>query len=131
MEASAPEPITADSKINDVLARHPGTAPVFTQGRRLYVDQPGELYARFPGLTVGDFARQNGMDPRPLLAQLNALAESGASARTPATGAHAADEAPAGQFSLTLGYTASHRPREDAAPDSVSVVAVQSSRGPE
>ncbi|MEX2221373.1 MAG: hypothetical protein WEG40_06195 [Candidatus Rokuibacteriota bacterium] len=131
MEASAPEPITADSKINDVLARHPGTAPVFTQGRRLYVDQPGELYARFPGLTVGDFARQNGMDPRPLLAQLNALAESGASARTPAVGAPAADEAPAGQFSLTLGYTASHRPREDAAPDSVSVVAVQSSRGPE
>ena len=56
-------PITADSKINDVLAKHPDTAPVFTQGRRLYVDQRHELYARFPGLSVGDFARQNGMDP--------------------------------------------------------------------
>ena len=33
--------------------------------------------------------------------------------------------------SLTLGYTASHRPRDDAAPDSISVVAVQSAHGPE
>jgi hypothetical protein len=118
--------ITADSKINDVLAKFPGTAPVFTQGRRLYVDQRNDLYARFPGLSVGDFARQNGMDPGPLLAQLNALAESGAGAR-----GSGADESRAGQFSLTLGYTCSHRPRDDAAPDSVSVVAVQSAHGPE
>lgn len=131
MDATRPAPITADSKINDVLARHPGTAPVFTQGRRLYVDQPRELYARFPGLSVGEFARQNAMDPGPLLAQLNALAESGNAARPPATHPPAVDEGRPGQFSLTLGYTASHRPREDAAPDSVSVVAVQSSRGPE
>lgn len=135
MDGTAPAKITADSKINDVLARHPGTAPVFTQGRRLYVDQPRELYARFPGLSVGDFARQNGMDPGPLLAQLNALAESEDAAGFPATRAPAASEHPdesrAGQFSLALGYTASHRPREDAAPDRVSVVAVQSSRGPE
>jgi hypothetical protein len=122
-------PITADSMINEVLAKHPDTGPVFTQGRRLYVDQRHELYARFPGLSVGDFARQNGMDPGPLLAQLNALAESEAAAR--ASGAHGADEARTGQFSLTLGYTCSHRPRDDAAPDSVSVVAVQSARGPE
>lgn len=127
MDPIAPPRITADSKINDVLARHPGTAPVFTQGRRLYVDQPRELYARFPGLSVSDFARQNGMDPGPLLAQLNALAESENAAGPPVgTG-----ESRPGQFSLALGYTASHRPREDAAPDSVSVVAVQSARGPE
>ncbi len=69
-----------------MLAKHPDTAPVFTQGRRLYVDQRNDLYARFPGLSVGDFARQNGMDPAPLLAQLNALAESEAAAR--ASGAH-------------------------------------------
>jgi hypothetical protein len=131
MEPAAPVRITAASKINDVLARHPGTAPVFTQGRRLYVDQPGELYARFPGLTVGDFARRNDMGLAPLLVQLNALAESEDAARQPATRAHAADEARPGQFSLTLGYTASHRPREDSTPDRVSVVAVQSSRGPE
>jgi hypothetical protein len=127
----SPARITAESKINDVLARHPGTAPVFTQGRRLYVDQRRELYARFPGLTVGDFARQNGIDLGPLLTQLNALAESDDAARQPATRARASEEARPGQFSLTLGYTASHRPREDSAPDSVSVVAVQSSRGPE
>ena len=131
MEPAAPARITAASKINDVLVRQPGTAPVFTQGRRLYVDQPGELYARFPGLTVGDFARRNDMDLAPLLAQLNALAESEDAARPPATGAQPVDEARPGQFSLTLGYTASHRPREDSTPDSVSVVAVQSSRGPE
>ena len=125
MATAEPAPITAESKINDVLARHPETAPVFTQGRRLYVDQKHDLYARFPGLTVGDFARQNGLELEPVLSQLNALAESGDAAR-PAT-----EDRRAGQFSLTLGYTASYRPREDAQPDNVSVVAVQSARGPE
>jgi hypothetical protein len=129
MATAEPAPITAESKINDVLARYPGTAPVFTQGRRLYVDQPRELYARFPGLSVGDFARQNSMDLGPLLSQLNALAESAPGAGPAA--APDAHEARTGQFSLTLGYTCSHRPREDAAPDSVPVVAVQSARGPE
>jgi hypothetical protein len=124
-----PARITAESKINDVLARHPDTAPVFTQGRRLYVDQKHDLYARFPGLTVGDFARQNGLEIGPILTQLNALAESADAARRPAT--RAADDQRPGQFSLTLGYTASYRPREDARPDNVSVVAVQSARGPE
>lgn len=131
MDGAAPGPITAESKVNDVLARHPATAPVFTQGRRLYVDQPRDLYARFPGLTVGDFARQNGLDLAAVLLQINALAESEDAARRPATRAQASDEARPGQFSLTLGYTASHRAREDSAPDRVSVVAVQSSRGPE
>ena len=131
METAVPARISAESSINDVLARHPSTAPVFTQGRRLYVDQPRELYARFPGLTVGDFARRNGLDLAAVLAQLNALAESEDAARRPATRARAADEARPGQFSLTLGYTASHRAREDSTPDSISVVAVQSSRGPE
>ncbi len=131
MSADAPARVTADSKVNDVLARHPATAPVFTQGRRLYVDQPRELYARFPGLTVGDFARQNELDLAAVLVQVNALAESEDAAREPATRAHDAGLARPGQFSLTLGYTASYRPREDSAPDRVSVVAVQSSRGPE
>ena len=131
MDVAAPSRINAETKVNDVLARHPATAPVFTQGRRLYVDQLHDLYARFPGLTVGEFARQNGLDVAGVLLQVNAVAESEDAARQPATRAHASDEARAGQFSLTLGYTASHRPREDSAPDSVSVVAVQSSRGPE
>ncbi|HEY7203950.1 MAG TPA: hypothetical protein VIA61_06615 [Methylomirabilota bacterium] len=129
MATAEPGRITAETKINDVLARYPGTAPVFTQGHRLYVDQKHDLYARFPGLTVGDFARQNRLELEPILSQLNALAESGDAADRPAP--HAADDRRVGQFSLTLGYTASYRPREDAQPDSVSVVAVQSARGPE
>ena len=130
MEVPGPTRITAESKINDVLAGHPDTAPVFTQGRRLYVDQKHDLYARFPGLTVGDFARQNALEIGAVLTQLNALAESEDAAR-PAARVDGAAESRPGQFSLTLGYTASYRPREDAQPDSVSVVAVQSARGPE
>ena len=131
MDVATPARITAETKLNDVLARYPATAPVFTQGRRLYVDQLHDLYARFPGLTVGDFARPErpgpgrgaapGQRPRRVRGRR-------AAARDAREGP---DEARAGQFSLTLGYTASYRPREDSAPDSVSVVAVQSSRGPE
>ena len=132
MDAAVPDvpaAITAETKINDVLARYPATAPVFTQGRRLYVDQPHDLYARFPGLTVGDFARRNDLDPGAVLLQLNALAESQAEAQRPDS--RATEDGRVGQFSLTLGYTASYRPREDAVPDQVSVVSVQSARGPE
>jgi hypothetical protein len=56
---------------------------------------------------------------------------SAAIAAARASGAHGADESRGGQFSLTLGYTGSYRPRDDATPDSVSVVAVQSAHGPE
>src|SRR4030095_14105333 len=98
--------ITAESKINDVLARHPDTAPVFTQGRRLYVDQKNDLYARFPGLTVRDFARQSGLEIVPVVRKRSALADSERPARRPAT--HAAEDRGSGQFSLTLGYTASY-----------------------
>jgi hypothetical protein len=131
VDGATPARITAESQLNDVLARYPATAPVFTQGRRLYVDQLNDLYARFPGLTVGDFAGRNDLDLGAVLLQVNSLAESEDAARQPVTRAQASDEARPGQFSLTLGYTASYRPREDSVPDSVSVVAVQSSRGPE
>jgi hypothetical protein len=131
MDTADSTPITAESKVNDVLARYPDTAPVFTQGRRLYVDQLHDLYARFPGLTVRDFARQNDLNLAAVLKQVSALAESEDAARRLATRAQHPDESHPGQFSLTLGYTASYRPREDSSPDSVSVVAVQSSRGPE
>ena len=126
---AVPAEITAESKVNDVLARHPATAPVFTQGQRHYVDQPRNLYATFPGLTVGDFARQNALDLGAVLLQLNALAESQDAAGREES--RATEDPRVGQFSLTLGYTASYRPREDAAPDRVSVVSVQSARGPE
>ncbi len=82
MDVAAPSRITAETKVNDVLARYPATAPVFTQGRRLYVDQLHDLYARFPGLTVGDFASQNGLD---LAAVLRTRRDSPRRARTPPT----------------------------------------------
>jgi hypothetical protein len=121
-----------DSRINDVVARWPGTAPVFIQLGRLYVDRPGELYPAFPGLTVGDFARYNRVDLEPLLVELNAEAESEAAPwRWPRNGGAAHGAPDLGAFSLALGYTAGYRPQEDAVPERVPVVLVQSTRGPE
>jgi hypothetical protein len=57
-----PRWITVDSRVNDTLPRYPSTARVFLQFGRLYVDRPGELYPSFPGLTVGEFARNNRVD---------------------------------------------------------------------
>ena len=76
-----PRWITVDSRVNDTLARYPSTARVFLQFGRLYVDRPGELYPSFPGLTVGEFARNNRVDLEPLLVELNASAESEEAAR--------------------------------------------------
>ena len=125
-----PRWITVDSRVNDTLARYPSTAPVFLQFGRLYVDRPGELYPSFPGLTVGEFARNNRVDLEPLLVELNAAAESEEAARLWFRSL-GAEPAPLGEFSLTLGYTGSYRPVEDAVPDNVPVVLVQAARGPE
>lgn len=125
-----PRWITVDSRVNDTLARYPSTAPVFLQVGRLYVDRPGELYPSFPGLTVDEFARNNRVDLEPLLVELNAAAESEEAERR-LFRSLAAEPAPLGEFSLTLGYTGSYRPVEDAVPDNVPVVLVQATRGPE
>jgi hypothetical protein len=125
-----PRWITVDSRVNDTLARYPGTGPVFIQFGRLYVDRPGELYPSYPDLTVGELARNNRVDLEPLLVELNAAAESDEAARA---WVRSLDGEPAllGEFSLTLGYTASYRPVEDAVPRYVPVVLVQAARGPE
>ena len=102
--------VTADHRVNDVLARYPSTAPVFVQGR-LYVDQPGQLYAQFPGLTVGEFARRNSIELASLLSKVNALAES--------------EEIAPRETWERYGL------REDGAPDHVSVVNALSERGPD
>ena len=125
-----PRWITTDSRVNDTLARYPSTAPVFIQFGRLYVDRPRELYLSFPGLTVGEFARNNRVDLEPLLVELNATAESEEAARR-LFRSLGPEPAPLGEFSLTLGYTGSYRPVEDAVPDNVPVVLVQAARGPE
>ena len=62
-----PRWVTVESRVNDTLARYPSTAPVFVQFGRLYVDRPQEIYPAFPGLTVGEYARHNGvaLEPSP------------------------------------------------------------------
>jgi hypothetical protein len=125
-----PRWVTTDSRVNETLARYPSTAPVFLQFGRLYVDRAGELGLSFPGLTVGEFARKNRVDLEPLLVELNAAAESEEAARLWFR-SRGGEPAPSGEFSLTLGYTGSYRPVEDAVPDNVPAVPVQAARGPE
>jgi hypothetical protein len=125
-----PRWVTVESRVNDTLARYPSTAPVFIQFGRLYVDRPRDIYPGFPGLTVGEYARHSGVALEPLLVELNAAAESEEAARlwfrSPVR-----ERVSRGDFSLTLGYTASHRAAEDVTPDRLPVVQVQAARGPE
>ena len=97
--------ITVDCSVNGVVARCPTTAPVFIQFGRLYVDRPREV-------------------------ELNTAAESEEAARLWSPSRHDEPD-PAGDFSLALGYTGSHRPAEDSSPGRVPVVLVQATRGPE
>lgn len=123
--------VTDASRIDDVLAQYPSTAPVFINSGRLYVDRPGSLYATFAGLSVGEYATRNGLDRVALLDELNALAESDEAARRRGQPTPTADAGALGDFSVALGYTGAYRAREDAVPEQVSVVAVQAARGPE
>jgi hypothetical protein len=124
--------IAADSNVKKVLSSYPSTGPVFSQHGRLFVAQPGELYPRYPELTVGEWARLNGLDPAPLLKQLNAAAEAEERARQLALPPPTDDDRPSRRrHSLTIGYTGSFRPREDAGPGYVPVVTVQEARGPD
>jgi hypothetical protein len=119
--------ITVESRVKDIVERYPSTGLVFIQAGPLYVNQPRELYARFPDLSVGELAERNGSDLAALLKQLEAVAEAEEAMR----GAPAAKTVGRRDYSLTLGYTGSYRPREDAAPQKISVVAAQSAHGPE
>ncbi len=121
--------IAAESRVKDVVERYPSTGAVFIQRGPLYVDQPRELYVRFPDLSVAEFAERNRINLAALLKEIEALAESEEAARISAGRAREVDGR--GNFSLTIGYTGSYRPREDSTPEKISVVAVQSSRGPE
>jgi hypothetical protein len=120
--------IDAESRVKDVVERYPSTGAVFIQRGPLYVDQPHELYVRFPDLSVAEFAERNRINLAALLKELESLAESDEAARAFAGRGRRAGR---GDFSLTIGYTGSYRPQEDSTPEKISVVAVQSSRGPE
>ncbi len=122
--------ITAEWRINDVLSRYPGTAPIFSQGRRMFVEAPRELYPRFPGLTLAEYAQQNGLDLEGVLRHLNAEAESEEAARRLSAARPGEEQSRLSRQSPTLGYTSSFRPGEDEGPGHVPVT-VHSAGGPE
>jgi hypothetical protein len=122
-------PITADSKLNDVLARYPGAGPIFFQAGRVFIAKASDLAAQYPGLTIGEYARLNGLDAAALVRRVQAEAES-AEAQRP--GAAPDEDAPSRRRTVpTLGYTGSHRAGEDSGEGTRSVVSVQSAHGPE
>jgi hypothetical protein len=131
-EAPDPGPITAEWKLGEVLARYPSAGPILSQSGRLYVARPGELYAQYPALTIGEWARVNGVALDGLLGRLNAEAETVQAARRAAPRRPPDEESPSlRRPSLTVGYTGSFRPREDEREGWVPVVAVQEARGPD
>src|SRR5437016_13338224 len=68
-------PITVESRVDETITRYPSTGPIFLQGGPLYVLRPGQLYATYPGLTLGQYAALNGLALERLLESLNAAAE--------------------------------------------------------
>src|SRR5438067_3005883 len=63
------------SGVDETITRYPSTGPIFLQGGPLYVLRPGQLYATYPGLTLGQYAALNGLAFARLLESLNAAAE--------------------------------------------------------
>ena len=122
-------PVTADTKLNDVLMRYPSAGPILFQAGRAFVTKPRDLYAQFPGLTVEEYARLNGLDADALVRRLRAEAEAAEGERR--LGVPDGDEVTGRRVALTLGYTSSYRDREDKGLGARSVVSVQSAHGPE
>ncbi len=123
-------PITAESKLGAILARYPSVGPIIFQSGRAFVARPGDLYAQYPGLTVAEYARLNGLEVDGLTRRLQAEAEAAAVAHR--AGRPADEEAAsARRVSPLLGYTSAYRDREDSGGGARSVVSVQSAHGPE
>lgn len=122
-------PITAESKLNDVLARYPTAGPIFFQAGRTFTAKPRDLYAQYPGLTLAEYARLNGLDEAALVGRVRAEAESAEVTRR--LGPPDDDAASLRRLAPTLGYTSSYRDREDRGDGGRSVVSVQAAHGPE
>jgi len=127
-------PITVGWRVDEILARYSSTGPIFLQGGRLYVASPGSLYASYPGQTLGEYAARGGLAVGPLLALLNAAADSETLAgRTVGRPPRHGDES-RGRGSAppvgSIGYTGSYRePSLDVV--DVSVVSTLEGRGPQ
>jgi hypothetical protein len=120
--------ITADSKLNEILATYPSVGPILVQAGRGWVDKRGDLYAQFPDLTVGQYAENNGLEATAVVKSIQAAAEAEEMAKK--GGMDDKDESIWRRPPLTIGYTSSYDEREGTSEGSVSVVHVQSSRGP-
>ena len=121
--------IGPDSKLNATLARYPSLGPILVQAGRGYVNRQGDLYAQFPDLTVAQYAEMNGIELRGLVKRLQAAAEADEMARKVAPDPKG-DDSVWSRPPLTIGYTSSYDEREGTGPGNVSVVHVQSERGP-
>ena len=124
--ATATPAITAESSVNDTIARFPATAAVFVQHGPLSEARRGELYLAYRGWTVGEFAARRGADPARLLQQLNAEAEAAAVAAEPR-----GHQWQTGFARVVIGYTGSYEERDDVDIEEMSVVDAQTARGPE
>ena len=124
--------ITAESPVNETMARFPSTAEVFVQHGPLFETRPGDVYLAYRGWTVGEFAAKRRLDLARLLQQLNAEADgAGRGGGVDAPGEPRAHRWPPGFARVAIGYTGSYEERDDVEIAEVSVVDAQTARGPE
>ncbi len=121
--------IGPDSKLNDILAGHRSAGPILVQAGPGWVNKRGDLYAQFPDLTVAQYAEMNGLEVGSLVKRLRAAAESDEMAQKGKPSPEGDDTAWR-RPPLTIGYTSSYDEREATGGGHVSVVHVQSGRGP-
>jgi hypothetical protein len=112
--------INPDSRIDEVLERHPETGAILIQSGRLCRATKGNLYLEYPPLTVADYATLNRLDLPSLLRTLQAAAEAGGAQTPPPS-----DTVRRGS---AIGYTGAYR--DPATVDLRDVVAVQNEEGP-
>src|SRR5262245_16383703 len=85
---SADQPsVTAESKLNEVLAQSPSAGQILVQAGGGWVNKKGDLYAQFPDLTVAQYAEMNSLEVDGIVARLQAAAESDAMAKKAGAGA--------------------------------------------
>jgi hypothetical protein len=120
--------IDANTKMNDVLRRHPRAGEVVIQSGTLSVAESGKLYLQYPDQTVGEYARRNGVDIEALLSSLNTTAE----ATSPeATGVSRRPSGRGRPPEGPIGYTTSYRELKDSDIESEPFVASLLARGPD
>jgi len=120
--------IDASTKVNDVLRRHPLTGEVFIQHGPLSVAESGNFYLRYPGETVGEYARRNGADLEALVHQLNAMAEA---TDLEATGLRPRPSGRGRPPEGPIGYTSAYRELKDSDIETESFVASLLGHGPD